>query len=81
MSMQGAAIFATYVRLPTQSSTTNIPGEDFCRAQNAKTADEVWTQSAQVEAILKPGKRTFLIRLSFHNYLITQKRRLALLTY
>lgn len=40
-SMQGAAIFVTYLRLPTQESTTDIPGEEFYRAQNAKTADEV----------------------------------------
>jgi len=38
---EGATVFASYLRLPTEESTTNIPGEIFYRAQNAKTADEV----------------------------------------
>ena len=38
---EGAAVFATYLRLPAVPSTTNIPGESFYRAQNAKTAEEV----------------------------------------
>jgi 3-oxoacyl-[acyl-carrier protein] reductase len=40
---EGAAVFVTYLRLPAEESTTNVPGESFFRAQNAKTADEVVT--------------------------------------
>jgi len=38
---EGAAVFATYLRLPTEVNTTSIPGEAFYRLQNTKTADEV----------------------------------------
>jgi 3-oxoacyl-[acyl-carrier protein] reductase len=38
---EGAATFVTYLRLPAKESKTNIPGEAFYRAQNAKTANEV----------------------------------------
>lgn len=40
---QGAAVFATYLRLTAKESPIDIPGEAFYRAQNAKTADEVIT--------------------------------------
>ncbi len=40
---EGATIFVTYLRLPAIESMTNVPGEAFFRAQNAKTADEVIT--------------------------------------
>ena len=40
---EGAAVFVTYLRLPAEESTTNVPGEAFFRAQNVKTADEVVT--------------------------------------
>jgi 3-oxoacyl-[acyl-carrier protein] reductase len=42
-AVEGAAVFATYLRLPAKESATNVPGEAFYRAQNAKTADEVVT--------------------------------------
>ncbi len=38
---EGAAVFATYLRLPAEANTTDVPGEAFYRAQNAKGADEV----------------------------------------
>lgn len=51
---EGAAVFATYLRLPAKESTTDVPGEEFFRAQNAKTADEVITaireRGGQIEA-------------------------------
>lgn len=40
---EGAAVFATYLRLPAEVRFTNVPGEAFYRAQNTKTADEVVT--------------------------------------
>jgi|CXWL01.1.fsa_nt_gi 3-oxoacyl-[acyl-carrier protein] reductase len=40
---EGATVFVTYLRLPAEASTTNVPGEAFYRAQNARTADEVIT--------------------------------------
>lgn len=40
---EGAAVFVTYLRLPAEVSTTNVPGEVFYRTQNTKTADEVVT--------------------------------------
>src|SRR5574341_191351 len=40
---EGAAVFATYLRLPADVPPTNIPGEAFYRAQTAKTANEVVT--------------------------------------
>jgi len=40
---QGAAVFATYLRLPSKESPTDVPGEGFYLAQNAKSADEVIT--------------------------------------
>jgi 3-oxoacyl-[acyl-carrier protein] reductase len=46
---EGAAVFATYLRLPAEVRPTNVPGEAFYRAQNTKTADEV------VAAIRKHG--------------------------
>lgn len=46
---EGAAAFVTYLRLPFQDTTTDIPGEQFYRAQNAKTADEI------VDAIRERG--------------------------
>ncbi len=38
---EGAATFVTYLRLPAKESKTNVTGEAFYRAQNAKTVDEV----------------------------------------
>jgi 3-oxoacyl-[acyl-carrier protein] reductase len=38
---EGAAVFVTYLRLPAEASTTNVPGEAFYHAQNARIADEV----------------------------------------
>lgn len=38
---EGAATFVTYLRLPAKESETDVPGEAFYRAQNAKTVDEV----------------------------------------
>lgn len=40
---EGATVFVTYLRLPAKASTTDVPGEAFYRAQNAKTANEVIT--------------------------------------
>jgi 3-oxoacyl-[acyl-carrier protein] reductase len=38
---EGAAVFVTYLRNPSEVSTTSVPGEAFYRTQNTKTADEV----------------------------------------
>ncbi len=38
---EGAATFVTYLRLSAKESETDVPGEAFYRAQNAKTVDEV----------------------------------------
>ncbi len=38
---EGAATFVTYLRLSAKGSETDVPGEAFYRAQNAKTVDEV----------------------------------------
>ena len=43
---EGAAVFVTYLRTPAEKSTTNVPGEAFYRAQNAKAADEVVTANS-----------------------------------
>jgi 3-oxoacyl-[acyl-carrier protein] reductase len=38
---EGAATFITFLRLLAKASTTDIPGEEFFRAQNSKAPDEV----------------------------------------
>ncbi len=38
---EGAAVFATYLRLPTGETPTDVPGEAYYRLQNAKTGNEV----------------------------------------
>jgi 3-oxoacyl-[acyl-carrier protein] reductase len=38
---EGTGVFVTYLRLPAQASTTDVPGEVFYRAQNTKNADDV----------------------------------------
>jgi 3-oxoacyl-[acyl-carrier protein] reductase len=38
---EGAAVFVTYLRLPAEANTANVPGEIFYRAQNTKNADDV----------------------------------------
>ncbi len=40
---EGATVFVTYLRLPAEASTTNLPGEAFYHLQNTRTADEVIT--------------------------------------
>lgn len=40
---EGAAVFATHLRLPADAPPTDVPGEAFYRAQIAKTANEVVT--------------------------------------
>jgi len=40
---EGTTVFVTYLRLPAEASTTNLPGEAFYHVQNARTADEVIT--------------------------------------
>lgn len=41
LALEEAATFITYLRLPAKASTTDIAGEEFFRAQNSKTPDEV----------------------------------------
>ncbi len=48
---EGAAVFVTYLRLPTGGIPTDVPGEAYYRLQNAKTADEV------IQAIRRLGGR------------------------
>ncbi len=50
-SVEGAAVFITYLRLPAKESLSDTPGESFYRVQNAKTADEI------VQAIRQRGGR------------------------
>ena len=40
-AVQGAAVFGTYLRLPGRPTSASTPGEEFYRAQSAKSADEV----------------------------------------
>jgi 3-oxoacyl-[acyl-carrier protein] reductase len=40
---EGAAVFATYLRLPAEVGAAPVPGEAFYRTQHTKTADEVVT--------------------------------------
>jgi len=40
---EGAAVFATYLRLPAEVSAAHTPGEAFYRMQHTKTAEEVVT--------------------------------------
>ncbi len=51
---EGAAVFATYLRLPAEVSAANVPGEAFYRTQHTRTAEEVVTaireESGKIEA-------------------------------
>jgi 3-oxoacyl-[acyl-carrier protein] reductase len=40
-ALEGASVFVTYLRLPSNGSPSNIPGEAFYRFENSQTADEV----------------------------------------
>jgi 3-oxoacyl-[acyl-carrier protein] reductase len=41
LAAEGAAVFGTYLRLPTTASQSDTPGEEFYRVQVSKPADEV----------------------------------------
>ena len=47
LAAEGAAVFGTYLRTPTTAGLSDTPGEEFYRAESAKTADDVVTDIRQ----------------------------------